>query len=49
MGKGRFSLMLGITRQELDKILNGKANVQLDTLEKIATGLGMEPWELIKP
>lgn len=49
LGKGHFALLLGITRQELDKILDGHANVKLETLEKMAAGLGMEPWELLKP
>lgn len=49
LGKGRYALLLGITRQELDKILKGGANVKLETLDKIASGLGVEPWELIRP
>ena len=45
----RFALQLGISRAELSHIRNLKTDIKLSTIEKIASALGMEPWELLKP
>ena len=48
MSKVEFALQLGISRQQLDRLESGRSNITLNTLEKIARNMGLEPWELIK-
>ena len=48
LGKGRFALMLGISRPQLDKILAGTTDTKLSTVQKMANGLGVEVWELFR-
>lgn len=48
LSKSRFCLMVGISRPVLDGIENGTQNVKLDTLKRLAAGLDVEPWELLK-
>lgn len=38
--------MIGITQPNMSNIVNGKSTPSLETLEKIATALGVEMWEL---
>ena len=49
LGKAKFALMVGISRPQLDHILAGSTNTKLATADKIARGLGVETWELLKP
>jgi len=48
--KGKTSKSLseeiGLKEPSLSRILNGKTEPRIDTLEKIAAGLGVELWEL---
>lgn len=37
-----------ISRPILDKVERGEANVQLDTLCKVASALGVDPSELLR-
>ena len=48
LSKNRFCLMIGLSRPVLDSIEQGTQNIMLDTLTRIADGLGVEPWELLK-
>lgn len=48
INKVEFALQLGISRVELDLIEDGRSNVKLTTLSKLAANLGKEPWELLK-
>ncbi|KAA6343468.1 hypothetical protein EZS27_008834 [termite gut metagenome] len=41
-----LSKNVGITRANMSNIVNGKTNPSLETLEKIASALGVEIWEL---
>lgn len=38
--------MMGITKQQVSNIFNGKGSVTLNTVEKIATALGVEETDL---
>ena len=40
---------IGMHRQELSKILNGRVDPTTATLARIADGLGVQLWELLKP
>ena len=48
LNKVEFCLMAHISRPLLDAIEDGRANVTLDTLERIASSLAVEPWALLK-
>lgn len=43
-----FSLQLGISRVTLDLIEQGRDNLKLSTLDRLAFALGKEPWELLR-
>lgn len=40
--------LTGITNANISNMLHGKTSPNLDTLERIATALGVESWELLK-
>lgn len=48
LSKIDFCLQTGISRVLLDHIESGHANLKLSTLERIATALGKEAWELLR-
>ena len=48
LGKGRFALMLGLSRPQLNKILAGTSDARLSTIQRVANALGVEVWELFK-
>lgn len=48
LSKSRFCLMIGLSRPVLDAVEQGSQNVKLETLQKIAEGLDVEPWKLLK-
>jgi len=37
----------GIARATMSEIMNGKTNIQLDTLARLASTLQCQPWELL--
>ncbi len=45
--KQRFCMSIGLSRPALDCIERGEAAVKLDTLERIAEGLGVDAWRLL--
>jgi transcriptional regulator with XRE-family HTH domain len=40
---------IGMPREALSKILNGRVDPTTGTLQRIADGLGVQLWELLKP
>lgn len=48
LNKVDFCLLTRISRPLLDQIESGRANVTLDTLERIARSLNVEPSDLLK-
>ena len=40
-------MSIGLSRPALDCIERGEAAVKLDTLERIAEGLGVDAWRLL--
>lgn len=48
LSQGRFSMMVGISRPLLNRIEQGHQNVTLDTLDRIAKGLNIEAWKLLR-
>ena len=44
----RFGLMVGLCGTTIRKLEQGDANVRLDTLERVASGLGTEAWLLLR-
>lgn len=43
----KFAAEAGLDRAYYGRIERGLGNVTLDTIETIARGLGVEPWELL--
>lgn len=43
----RFGMMVGLSRSHVMDIESARVNITLDTLERVAYGLGVEPWELL--
>jgi len=43
-----LSVASGLTRNYISQIENGRQEACLRTIEKLATGLDMKPWELLK-
>lgn len=48
LSKERFGLMVGLCGPTIRRLEQGDANVRLDTLERIAEGLGTEAWVLLR-
>lgn len=48
LSKVDFCMTANISRPILDKVERGEANVQLDTLCKVASALGVDPSELLR-
>lgn len=48
LSKSKFCLMLGISRPVLNAIEDAEQNIKLQTLDRLAVGIGVEPWELLK-
>ena len=49
MTHARYAKEIGIPVSTLERVISGKGSVSLTTLDKIAYGAGIDPWELIKP
>lgn len=47
LSKADFCLMIGLSRPYLNRIESGDANVTVRQLERLASGLGVEPSSLI--
>lgn len=43
-----LSVAADLTRSTISQIENGRQEVGLRTMEKLANGLDMKPWELLK-
>ena len=48
MSQEAFAEAVGKHRVNYWKIENGKINIRVDTLEKLALALKVRPWELLK-
>lgn len=49
MTHARYAKEIGIPVSTLERVISGKGSVSLTTLDKIAYGAGIDPWELIQP
>lgn len=49
MTHARYAKEIGIPLTTLSYVISGKNSISLTTLDKIAYGTGIDPWELIKP
>ena len=49
MTHARYAIEIGIPVSTLEYAISGKNSVSMNTLDKIARGIGIDPWELIKP
>lgn len=49
MTQAKYAKEIGIPINTLEYAISGKGSVSLNTLDKIAYGAGIDPWELIRP
>ena len=49
MTQAKYAKEIGIPITTLQYVISGKGSVSLNTLDKIAYGAGIDPWELIRP
>lgn len=49
MTHAKYAKEIGIPIATLEYAISGKCSVSLATLDKIAYGAGIDPWELIRP
>ena len=49
MTHARYAKEIGIPVSTLEYVISARGSVSLTTLDKIAYGTGIDPWELIKP
>ena len=49
MTQAKYAKEIGIPITTLEYVISGKGSVSLNTLDKIAYGAGIDPWELIWP
>lgn len=47
--QSEYAKEIGIPITTLQYVISGKGSVSLNTLDKIAYGAGIDPWELICP
>lgn len=47
--QSEYAKEIGIPITTLQYAISGKGSVSLNTLDKIAYGAGIDPWELIQP
>lgn len=47
--QSEYAKEIGIPINTLEYAISGKGSVSLNTLDKIAYGAGIDPWELIRP
>lgn len=48
MTQAKYAKEIGIPITTLQYAISGKGSVSLNTLDKIAYGAGIDPWELIR-
>jgi len=48
MTQAKYAKEIGIPLTTLSYVVSGKNSISLTTLDKIAYGTGIDPWELIK-
>ena len=46
--QSEYAKEIGIPITTLEYVISGKGSVSLNTLDKIAYGAGIDPWELIR-
>ena len=49
MTQAAYAKDIGIHINTLEYAVSGRGSVSLNTLDKIAQGAGLDPWELIRP
>jgi len=49
MTQAEYAKEIGIPVATLSYVISGKGSVSINTLDRIARGTGIDPWELIKP
>ena len=49
MTQAAYAKEIGIPLNTLEYAVSGRGSVSLNTLDKIAQGAGLDPWELIQP
>ncbi|EEN80949.1 hypothetical protein HMPREF0539_0914 [Lacticaseibacillus rhamnosus LMS2-1] len=49
MTQAKYAEDIGIPLNTLEYAVSGRGSVSLNTLDKIAQGAGLDPWELIRP
>lgn len=47
--QAEYAKEIGIPYTTLQYAISGKGSISLNTLDKIAYGAGIDPWELIRP
>ncbi|EKP96043.1 putative transcriptional regulator [Lacticaseibacillus casei 21/1] len=47
--QSEYAKEIGIPINTLEYAISGNGSVSLNTLDKIAYGAGIDPWELIRP
>ncbi|MEE6710054.1 helix-turn-helix transcriptional regulator [Lacticaseibacillus paracasei] len=47
--QSEYAKEIGIPYTTLEYAISGKGSISLNTLDKIADGAGLDPWELIRP
>ena len=47
--QAKYAKEIGIPITTLEYVISGNGSVSLNTLDKIAYGAGIDPWELIWP
>ena len=49
MTQAEYAKEIGIPVSTLEYVISGKNSISMNTLDRIARGTGIDPWELIKP
>lgn len=49
MTQAKYAKEIGIPITTLEYAVSGRGSISLNTLDKIAQGAGLDPWELIRP
>ena len=47
LSEGKLAVKAGVAQKTINKILNSQSAPTLDTVDKIASALGLDPWHLI--
>ena len=49
MTHAKYAKEIGTPVSTLEYVISGKNSISMNTLDRIARGTGIDPWELIKP